>query len=60
MWTEHTYYRARVDADLGVLYSMNKQIDLARSYLEQARSVANQLAAKALLARIDSALAKLS
>jgi hypothetical protein len=54
-----TYYRARIDADLGLLHKLAKQRDKARWHLMQARPVAESLGATGLLSKIDAALADL-
>ena len=54
-----TYYRARIDADLGILHKLSKRRDQARSHLMQARPVAESLGATGLLSKIDTALADL-
>jgi hypothetical protein len=55
-----TYYRARIDADLGLLHKLAKQHDKARWHLTQARPVAESLGATGLLSKIDAALADLT
>lgn len=55
-----TYYRARIDADLGILHKRGKRRDEARWYLMQARSVAETLGASGLLSKIDMALVDLT
>jgi hypothetical protein len=55
-----TYFRARIDADLGFLHKLVRQHAEARSYLMQARSVAESLGASGLLSKIDSALGDLT
>ena len=54
-----TYFRARIDADLGILHKLSKRPTEARSYLMQARPVAESLGATGLLSKIDAALADL-
>ena len=55
-----TYFRARIDADLGILHKVAKRRTEARSYLMQARPVAESLSATGLLSKIDAALADLT
>jgi class 3 adenylate cyclase len=57
MFSSVSHHRARIDANLGILYKIAKRGDEARRYLTQARVIAESLDAKALLAKIDSALA---
>jgi class 3 adenylate cyclase/tetratricopeptide (TPR) repeat protein len=59
MFSGATYYRARIDADLGMLYKISRRPAEARAYLMQARPTAEMLSAKGLLAKIDTALAEL-
>lgn len=59
MFTGASHFLARIDADLGILLKIGKQYDAAREHLERARSIAAQLKAEALLAKIDTALAEL-
>lgn len=54
------YFQARIDADLGILHELAKQRAEARSYLTQARAVAELLVAVGLLSKIDAALADLT
>jgi class 3 adenylate cyclase len=60
MFAGATYYRARIDADLGLLHKLAKRPDMARSYLTQARPVAESLGATGLLSKIDAALLDLT
>jgi hypothetical protein len=55
-----TYYRARIDADLGILHKMAKRRTDARSHLMQARRAAEAVGATGLLLKIDAALADLA
>jgi hypothetical protein len=59
MFAGNSHFLARIDADLGLLFKMGKQGEKAREHLERARSIADHLKAKALLAKIDVALADL-
>ena len=59
-WAGATYFRARIDADLGILHKLSKRRAEARSYLMQARPVAESLGATGLLSKIDAALADLT
>lgn len=60
IWSGHSYYRARIDADLGFLYMLRKKRHpSARHHLEEARIVARQRNATTLLTKIDAALAEL-
>ena len=58
LFSERGFWRARIDADLGVLYQMRKRPGDAENYLRSARMIAEQLANKALLAKIDAALTR--
>jgi hypothetical protein len=53
------YFQARIDADLGILHKLAKRGVEARSYLTQARPIAEALGAAGLLSTIDGALAEL-
>jgi class 3 adenylate cyclase len=55
-----TYFRARIDADLGILHKVANRRTEARLYLMQARPVAESLGATGLLSKIDAALADLT
>jgi hypothetical protein len=55
-----TYFRARIDADLGILHKLSKRRAEARSYLTQARPIAESLGATGLLSKIDASLADLT
>jgi hypothetical protein len=57
MFSEVGYHRARIDADLAILYQLAKRTDEADKYFRQARAVAENLGAKGLLAKIDAASA---
>ena len=60
LFVGETYYRARIDADLGILHKLAKRRAEAHSYLTQARPVAKSLGATGLLSKIDAALADLT
>jgi class 3 adenylate cyclase len=55
-----TYFRARIDADLGTLHKLAKRRAEARLYFMQARPVAESLGVTGLLSKIDAALAELT
>jgi class 3 adenylate cyclase/tetratricopeptide (TPR) repeat protein len=55
MFSEVGYHRARIDADLAILYKLAKRTDEADKYFRQARMIAEKLGAKGLLAKIDAA-----
>jgi len=57
MFSEVGYHRARIDADLAILYKLAKRTHEADNYFRQARVVAEKLGAKGLLAKIDAASA---
>jgi len=59
MFRGNSHFLARIDADLGLLYKMGKQKERAREHLQKARPIAEHLKAKALLTKIDAALAEL-
>lgn len=59
MFAETSHWRARTETDLGVLYLMKKRYAEANECLQRARPMAAQLQEAALLAKIDTALAKL-
>jgi hypothetical protein len=60
MFAGATYYRARIDADLGLLHKLAKRRDKARFFLMQARPIAESLGAAGLLSKIDAALVDLT
>jgi hypothetical protein len=60
LWSDATYYRARIDADLGLLYKLAGRRAEAQSHLRQARPVAESLGATGLLSKIDTALAEMT
>jgi tetratricopeptide (TPR) repeat protein len=59
MFVGDSHLRARIVADLGVLYKLAKRHKTARQHFEDARPIAQALEAKALLAKIDAGLAEL-
>jgi hypothetical protein len=59
MFNDRSQYRARIQADLGILFEMKGRRDEAREFLRAARPIAEELGAGALLARIDFALGRL-
>jgi class 3 adenylate cyclase len=60
LFTSASYFRARIDADLGILHKLSKRPAEARSHLMQARAVAESLGATGLISKIDTALADLT
>jgi len=60
MFAGATYFRARIDADLGILHKLAKRRAEARSYLMEARPIAETLGASGLLSKIDTALVDLT
>jgi class 3 adenylate cyclase len=52
MFSEVGYHRARIDADLAILYKLAKRRDEADRYFKQARLIAENLNAEALLTKI--------
>jgi uncharacterized protein HemY len=59
MFAENSYWRARTEADLGILYLMKKRYAEANDCLRRAHPMATQIQHAALLAKIDGALAHL-
>jgi hypothetical protein len=59
MFAETSYWRARTETDLAVLYLMKKRYGEANECLQRSRPMAAQLQEAALLAKIDAVLAKL-
>jgi hypothetical protein len=59
MFSGPSYFRARIDADLGFLHKLARRPDKARWHLMQARPVAEALGASGLLSKIDAGLADL-
>jgi len=59
MFSEASHWRARTEADLGLLYLMKRRYFQAEECLQRARPLAAKLEASALLAKIDAGLAKL-
>jgi hypothetical protein len=59
MFAETSYWRARTETDLGILYLMKRRYAEANECLRRARSMARQIQHAALLAKTDAALAKL-
>jgi hypothetical protein len=57
IFSEVGYHRARIDADLAILYKIAKRRDEADKYFKQARMIAENLGADGLLAKIDAASA---
>lgn len=51
------YHRARIDADLAILYTLGKQRDEVDKYFKRARTIAEKLGAEGLLTKIDAASA---
>jgi hypothetical protein len=54
MFSEVGYHRARIDADLAILYKLAKRRDESDGYFKQARVIAENLGAEALLTKIDA------
>jgi class 3 adenylate cyclase len=54
MFSEVGYHRARIDADLAILYKLAKRRDEADRYFKQARLIAESLNAEALLTKVDA------
>jgi class 3 adenylate cyclase len=50
------YFRARIDADLGILHKIARRRTEARSCLIRARTIAESLGASGLISKIDAAL----
>jgi hypothetical protein len=59
MFAEISYWRARGETNLGVLYLMKKRYREANECLRRARPIATQIQHAALLAKIDRAFAQL-
>jgi tetratricopeptide (TPR) repeat protein len=58
MFAETSYWRARTETNLGVLYSMKKRYREANECFQRARAIAAQIQHAAMLAKIDGALAQ--
>jgi hypothetical protein len=60
LFSGETYYGARIDADLGLLYKLARRRAESQNYLMKARPVAESLGASGLLSKIDAALAEMT
>jgi hypothetical protein len=58
IFAETSYWRARTETDLGVLYLMKKRYGEANECFQRARPMATQIQHAALLAKIDGARAQ--
>jgi hypothetical protein len=58
LFSETSHFRARINTDLGTLYKIAKRRDEAEKYLRRARAIAERLANKGLIAKIDAVLAQ--
>jgi tetratricopeptide (TPR) repeat protein len=58
-WHQRGSARARINMSIGLLHKLKKEPDLARQFLEKARSPAEHNGATLLVAKIDAALAEL-